>query len=455
VADVASFVPASNYGIQAVNPGAAIVQGIGSGLGIQEAQNQLSAQQLALEQQAQLQKDLTAFAAKPNPSADDYAGIMARHPQLADRFKASHDVMDAAQKSAQIKNAAPVYAALRGGKKDIAADLLEQQAVAFDNAGNKQAAQAARTMQQWIKIDPNSAMHAVGFSLAANDPDKFGDITNSLTTQAHTEATTPAEVKKLTAEADTARAEADNAPALQKAKVSDLNSQIKTRAGQLGLDTDRLESDNAARAAELARKPGAVDLPASALQIVNDSAQKAILSRQTAAQADDLAGQLEALGGGNGGFASAAEWLKKATGSQDYMTALRQEYVRLRSTEVMRNLPPGPASDKDIQLAMNGFPPETANSKQLAGFLRGLSKMQSLNAQVEDSKSEWVNQVGSLGRARADIQIGDAQIPAGTTFSDFQKRFLKPLGSQAKAGQSPVNAKGDLDDLLAKYGMAQ
>jgi hypothetical protein len=232
VADIAPFVPAAQYGIQAVNPAGAVLQGVQGGFGIQQEQQQLAAQQLALSQQAQLQKDLAAFSAKPNPGASDYTALMTRYPQLADKFKASFDVMNTAQKQAQIKNAVPVLAALRNGQTGIADQVLEQQAQAAENSGDMQTAQGARTMQQWIKVHPRSAMDTVSFGLAAADPDKFADILNSLTTNAHSQALLPSEV---------AKSQADAAEATVKAGVTAASA--PALAAKPGIENDKTQQD--------------------------------------------------------------------------------------------------------------------------------------------------------------------------------------------------------------------
>jgi hypothetical protein len=88
-------------------------------------------------------------------------------------------------------------------------------------------------------------------------------------------------------------------------------------------------------------------------------------------------------------------------------------------------------------LALRGFPEETANAATLASFLRGMAKMQQYEATTKSAEAEWVNSTGSLGRARNDIMIGDIQVPAGSTFTDFMRQFgekrAQNLGAQQGA----------------------
>ena len=150
----------------------------------------------------------------------------------------------------------------------------------------------------------------------------------------------------------------------------------------------------------------------------------------------DLATRLEQQGGGYGKFSDINAWLRNATGNQDAWTQARQEYVRLRNTQAIKSLPPGPATDRDIMLALKGFPPESADSKEIASFLRGMAKMQQYEAVAESAKSEWVNSVGSLGRATKDINIGGIQVPKGTTYVDFARQFMDQRAQDLAASQA-------------------
>jgi hypothetical protein len=150
----------------------------------------------------------------------------------------------------------------------------------------------------------------------------------------------------------------------------------------------------------------------------------------------DLASRLEQEGGGRGVFTSASEWFKKATGNQDGWTQARQEYIRLRNTQAIKSLPPGPATDRDIELALKGFPPDNADAATLASFMRGMAKMQQYEAVAESAKSEWVNSVGSLGRATRDIEIGGVQVPKGTTYVDFARQFMDQRAQDLAATQA-------------------
>ena len=86
--------------------------------------------------------------------------------------------------------------------------------------------------------------------------------------------------------------------------------------------------------------------------------------------------QMEGLTDQSGGWLKGAdEWKKKFYGTRDEESALRTQYNRIKNSSVMLSLPPGVASDKDIEIAMSGFPPANATPGEIAEFLRGVAKM--------------------------------------------------------------------------------
>jgi subtilisin family serine protease len=66
---------------------------------------------------------------------------------------------------------------------------------------------------------------------------------------------------------------------------------------------------------------------------------------------NDLANRIEGLGG-YGAASRLGEFAKSTIGAEGYETSLRQEYTRVRNSAAIKALPPGPATDKDIAMAI-------------------------------------------------------------------------------------------------------
>mgnify|MGYP007007271737 FL=1 len=166
-----------------------------------------------------------------------------------------------------------------------------------------------------------------------------------------------------------------------------------------------------------------------------------------------MAADLSKLGAGYGAASSFSEWMASQTGRQDAVTGMRQEYTRLMSQGVMKMLPPGPASDKDVALAREGFPKANADSAYLASFLRGMAKISAFDAALNNAKSEWVAANKSMRPAVADQEIYGVKVPRGATFSDFSSQFLKAKADEINAATS-VAGRGYMQYAAPQTGGA-
>jgi hypothetical protein len=274
-----------------------------------------------------------------------------------------------------------------------------------------------------------------------------------------------AKTAKLAAEAITQQAKADVAGPTERAellkKAADANtavitSQFAERAQKLGLDEKtwhikNLQSEIGNRAAKLKldtlttnatvlEKLAQVnklnnEIPTDTRKLINESAVTAATAQQAASQYNDLANRIEGLGG-FGKLASLGEFAKSTIGAEGYETSLRQEYTRLRNTAAIKSLPPGPASDKDIQMALSGFPKDTSNSANIAQFLRGMGKLQDIEAAVSNAKTDWLAQNnGTLTRATKTLVVGDFRARPGESFNELSTRIAEDVTSRY-SGQS-------------------
>lgn len=431
-----------NYVRDVQNPFNSVANGMMQGLQLGGAIQAQQEKQRQIDLQKQMQLDLGQLAAKPNPTAQDFAQITTKYPQLAEHFKNTWTMLNQDQQQARLSQASQVYAALNAGKPDIARQLLDDQAAAYRNSGMEQDAKTTETLSKLIEMSPETAKTSTGLMLSSVlGPDKFASTFTGLGGEQRAQEKQPGEVRTINANATKAELEARNTPqrlALENsqtaANVRNLDSQIGERASRLKLDRDKLQSDVELKLYELGQKAGTLD--DGAKKLINDSTVASVAADQSAGQMLDLAGRLEKQGGGYGAFSTAGEWMKKMTGNQNAITEMRQEYTRLRNNQAIKMLPPGPATDKDIAMAMQGFPPDTADAATMSSFLRGMAKMQQYTAVVENAKSEWVNAVGHLGKPKTDVVIDGVNVPAGSTFTDFARQYMGAKASQRATEQA-------------------
>ncbi len=150
-------------------------------------------------------------------------------------------------------------------------------------------------------------------------------------------------------------------------------------------------------AKEFGRQAGFVskegeDLSSHMEKRLSTASDEAVDADRNIRRLDTLASEFEGADLSGGLFGSTwPELLKKATGTQDAVTELRKKYNGIRSSQAVANLPPGAASDKDIELALSGFPDGNANGDHIASWMRGVSKMEQFRKDFAEHRTEFIS----------------------------------------------------------------
>lgn len=449
-----------NYMLDVQNPVQTAVTGLTQGLQLgQFMQAKELAEKEALQKE-QMQQELSAFASKPNKTHDDYANIMVKYPALAEDFKRSYDVLDSGKQQATFKTASRIYAATASKRFDLAKSILETEAAGYENSGDKETAGYLRQMATMAETDPEGLQTLTGLTLASTNPSQFKDVLGALNqndltpfeienkqaqtgkVKAETEKTetetkwlgpkVEAEIGKIEAETEQTKIENEWLPDEKQWNIANVQSQIEYRAGQLGLERDKLETNTQLKLEELGQSQ--TKLTPGAEKLINDLVTDSAAAQTQAQKLSSLANKYERVGQGGGLLSRGWAGFKRYSGmTDDEQIAMQREYERIINGEVLNALPPGPATDKDIEMAKKGFPPANANSGEITTFLRGLSKMSEIDAAHKQMKAEWVNQNGQLGSSKRDIEVLGVRVPKGVTFDKFyQSNLNKVLKEQDK-----------------------
>ena len=471
-----------NYLAQVADPFAQALQGVKIGAGMADLEAQRAQVQRQQQQQQLAAQEQALFFNNPKPTMRDaarYASLLT--PDQSKAFLPYMEGISKEQQQGVLKSTGQILSALQANPQ-TGIKLLQERAVAARNSGDQEDAALFDRLAEAAIADPVQGSQTAFKALvqsAAGIPgakDFFETIDKGLST-ARTEAKAPAELNEAIAKANKAVADATTAQATaanaeekaaadaakatadaQKAKVqaqyaekveiaglnktnwdiNNLRSQISDRSARLNLDTQTTAATVAEKLSSIQNKLN--DIPADTRKLINESATLAATSKQSADQFNDLAKRLDASGGGYGVFSSASDFLKKGAGFQGGMTQLRQEYTRLRNTAAIKSLPPGPATDKDIAMALKGFPSDNASATDLSGFLRGMAKLQDVDASISNAKTDWLAQNnGTLTRAKNTFVAGDYSTKPGETFNDFAQRIVGDVSKRYAPGtQSPL-----------------
>lgn len=165
----------------------------------------------------------------------------------------------------------------------------------------------------------------------------------------------------------------------------------------LGYGDVRFDQDGV----EIARgpeKPETVkDMPVEVVKQITTAVDAQTASEGKARKYGDIAERLESADFEGGVYRSGAEWLKNASGYYDDEKELIREASNIRSSEVVNSLPPGPASDKDVAMALKGAPQDNATAQEWASYVRGLQKLSELDAAYQNVKRQHLRDAGHVG----------------------------------------------------------
>lgn len=423
------------------------------------------------ERQGQIGQAVDAMIQNPNATRADFDRLAVLMPKdqsavLINAFNAR----TAEQQGNDLRFAGQIEAALVGGNPAVAQRLLVERADAERNSGRPDQAKQWETWSQIAETSPDALRVVMGNILAtlpgggavldsisktrtegraadAFVPEQARRVADAVTAGANAEwapavaqaTATAAQAKAVTAGAQARVADEAEKLGLQftRANIANAQSQVGERAARLRLDADRLALDTTRLLGEIQARAGTI--PEAAQKDVNTAAVAAGTATQQESRLNALADQLSNVSSWSGALGSAGEFWKKTMGRQNAPTLMRQEYARMRASLVAQSLPPGAASDRDIQIAMDGFLPTNASPQATAEFLRGMARIQGITAEVETARGDWLsNNRGSLGRAAQPFQAGRFRTIPGETFAGFTDRVVKelakpPEGSAARA----------------------
>lgn len=152
-------------------------------------------------------------------------------------------------------------------------------------------------------------------------------------------------------------------------------------------------------------------------------------------------------------FGNANNMFARLTGSDTALRDLRIRQNALINSQVLKFLPPGPATDRDVEIVRQGAPTDMDNPEVVARWLDSMSKMERRNAQFNEFKAEWMSANGNPGQSRNGGQILGMEVKKGESLGQAAKRYMadnpiavsaSPQGDGAPAAQTKTVNWNDL-----------
>lgn len=231
----------------------------------------------------------------------------------------------------------------------------------------------------------------------------------------------------------------------QQIAVSRANAQLAASTGMTGhniaaarlqLDQNKFAFDiqQAQEKAQLL-KDAAPKITDSTSKMIDSSINDATASRNSADSMSALAQQFRQEKPTTGLFGNANNMFSKLTGSETALRDLRIRQNAIINSQVLKYLPPGPATDRDVNIAREGAPSTWDDPEIVANWLDANARLERRASQFNEFKSEWLSANGNPGQSRNDGSILGMDVRKGESLGQAAKRYMaqNPIEQQAAA----------------------
>ncbi|HIA8561626.1 TPA: phage DNA ejection protein [Escherichia coli] len=169
---------------------------------------------------------------------------------------------------------------------------------------------------------------------------------------------------------------------------------------------------------------------------IETAVNNATASSNSANSMSALAQQFRAEKPTTGLFGNAQNMFAKLTGSDTTLRDLRIRQNALVNSQVLKFLPPGPATDKDVEIVRQGAPTDMDNPETVARWLDAMANIERRNAQFNEFKAEWMSANGNPGQSRNGGQILGLDVKKGESLGSAVKRYMSMNTDAAPAQDS-------------------
>lgn len=398
----------SSAGLQALQGG------LQTGLGLREAsmRQQLFDQQLA-EQEKQQQFGVALKSAWESGDNRVMVDLIASNPEQLQTIQVLMGFRDQQHRQAIGNVASQLTAALDSGNVQGAAGVIQANAEPLKAMGQDPA-----ILLQQLQQDPAALRKgADSLMLLTMSPDQVMAYKQKLEDQAIQRGRVQAQLRG------------------QDIQMRGQNMTANTAAQRLAFDQGKfgVEMQQAAEKAD-ELKASAPKLSVNMEKALDSAVGDAATSRSSAASMDELATRWETEKPTAGLFGSAQSTWSKMTGSDTGLRDLRIRTSQFLNSQALKYLPPGPATDRDVELAREGVPTNMDDPKLVSNWLKAQARNEKRSALFNDFRAEWISAQGNPGQAKTGSNISGLDVQKGESFASAAKRYMQQAEGQVSSG---------------------
>lgn len=399
-------------------------KGFKFGLGMRKIEQERDAQ--AAQQAAQQKFGEDLMKAWESGDEKSLVDLVAANPGQMDTIKGLIGLNDEVRNRAVGGMASSLASALESGNINGAANIIASNADLLSSMGQDPTALARR-----LQEDPESLRReADSYRLMTMTPDQVMDYRQKLEDQAINRDRIQAQLRG------------------QDIQMRGQNMTASTAAQRLAFDQGKfgIEMQQATRKAE-ELKSSAPKLSVNMEKALDSAVGDAATSRSSAASMEELATRWATEKPTAGMFGSAQSTWNKMTGSDTGLRDLRIRTSQFLNSQALKYLPPGPATDRDVELAREGVPTNMDDPSLVANWLKAQARNEKRAALYNDFRAEWISAQGNPGQAKAEVNISGIDVKKGESFASAAKRYMSQAEGQVTGGSSGAVQQSGFSNL--------
>jgi hypothetical protein len=187
-----------------------------------------------------------------------------------------------------------------------------------------------------------------------------------------------------------------------------------------------------------------MDLSAYAEKQLDMASTDAAEASSAASRYMTLADQIKSSAMSGGLKSTWTEYIKEQTGNQDEVTGLRKQAMQIVNSEAIKNLPPGPATDRDIEMVRAPFPTEKASPEYVANWLSAVARLNEKRAQFSEFKANFISENGSLRTRSGESLISSWRKQQQEQMKSAPTGATQGIANPAATGQTQTVNWADL-----------
>lgn len=399
-------------------------QGFKFGLGMRQIEQEREAQ--AAQQAAQQKFGEDLMKAWESGDEKSLVDLVAANPGQMDTIKGLIGLKDDVRNRAVGGMASSLSTALESGNMGGAAEIIAKNADLLSEMGQNPVDLIRR-----VQEDPESLRReADSYRLMTMTPDQVMGYRQKLEDQQLKRDQMSVQMRG------------------QDIQMRGQNMTASTAAQRLAFDHGKfgIEMQQAAEKADQL-KGQAPKLSVNMEKALDSAVGDAAASRSSAASMEELASRWETEKPTAGIFGSAQSTWSKMTGSDTGLRDLRIRTSQFLNSQALKYLPPGPATDRDVELAREGVPTNMDDPTLISNWLKAQARNEKRAAAYNDFRAEWISAQGNPGQAKSGANISGLDVKKGESFASAAKRYMAQAEGQVTSGSSGAVQQSGFSNL--------